>query len=387
MAALTSVSDDIARHHCAILQRSSELCAERERAAVARLTKLASGSPPAAPPEEPAVPDQPAPEPSREVVACKDILTECHELLSRHAKGVLDDAMFVLKQVSMAQRVAALETELPEGSPKRGRRAARPERQAEGSLFLSSSLPPTLATIGSRPYRRDGAVVAARTKPGEGDAVTAAFDAAAAKAAEAIESSVAQQARLAQERQASLAAAAERGAAAAALLSEGSPERAAELSASATMVERGLAEEKARNEVQALFWGAGPLGLRLRRLGGAPPPWGGSDDGDAAGETTERYVLVRVAEPGDCGADGRPRPYSETASWLRMVGVQAQDDQARSNPDAGGTASAPAAFRAAAAAGFSASFVESPAPVGGTESERERELRRKASTDPARFDR
>ena len=387
MAAVTSVSDDIARHHCAILQRSSELCAERERAAVARLTKLASGSPPAAPPEEPAVPDQPAPEPSREVVACKDILTECHELLSRHAKGVLDDAMFVLKQVSMAQRVAALETELPEGSPKRGRRAARPERQAEGSLFLSSSLPPTLATIGSRPYRRDGAVVAARTKPGEGDAVTAAFDAAATKAAEAIESSVAQQARLAQERQASLAAAAERGAAAAALLSEGSPERAAELSASATMVERGLAEEKVRNEVQALFWGAGPLGLRLRRLGGAPPPWGGSDDGDAAGETTERYVLVRVAEPGDCGADGRPRPYSETASWLRMVGVQAQDDQARSNPDAGGTASAPAAFRAAAAAGFSASFVESPAPVGGTESERERELRRKASTDPARFDR
>ena len=174
MAAVTSVSDDIARHHCAILQRSSELCAERERAAVARLTKLASGSPPAAPPEEPAVPDQPAPEPSREVVACKDILTECHELLSRHAKGVLDDAMFVLKQVSMAQRVAALETELPEGSPKRGRRAARPERQAEGSLFLSSSLPPTLATIGSRPYRRDGAVVAARTKPGnESDAVTA----------------------------------------------------------------------------------------------------------------------------------------------------------------------------------------------------------------------
>ena len=47
-----------------------------------------------------------APEPSREVVACKDILTECHELLSQHAKGVLDDAMFVLKQVSMAQRVA-----------------------------------------------------------------------------------------------------------------------------------------------------------------------------------------------------------------------------------------------------------------------------------------
>ena len=71
------------------------------------------------------MPDQPAPEPSRVVVACKDILTECHELLSRHAKGVLDDAMFVLKQVSMAQRVAALETELPEGSPKRGRRAAR----------------------------------------------------------------------------------------------------------------------------------------------------------------------------------------------------------------------------------------------------------------------
>ena len=64
MAAVTSVSDDIARHHCAILQRSSELCAERERAAVTRLTKLASGSPPTAPPEEPAVPDQPAPEPS-----------------------------------------------------------------------------------------------------------------------------------------------------------------------------------------------------------------------------------------------------------------------------------------------------------------------------------
>ena len=66
------------------------------------------------------------------------------------------------------------------------------------------------------------------------------------------------------------------------------------------MVERGLAEEKARNEVRALFWGAGPLGLQLigRTFDEETLLRAAFAIEEAAGFTAEAEALVKANPPG-----------------------------------------------------------------------------------------
>ena len=117
------------------------------------------------------------------------------------------------------------------------------------------------------------------------------------------------------------------------------------------LTQKGLEAEALSNEVNVVWWGGGggALGVVWRGM-----KRGGTEDDEGFEiEPQELSPCVhRTYLPG--GSDPRA-PYEQTAAWLRMVGMQAADDEAREqgrHPHFSG----PAVFHSAAASGFRASF-------------------------------
>ena len=302
--------------------------------------------------------------------------------------------------MSLQQKTAALPPACfePPSAPEAEGGGGDDGLRAEGSFFLRSSLPPSLTAIANQSYKRTGAPLSkapllkfrSAEAPEQQQSPRTAlvgYEATLARAAELVASNATQQARLAQGRQVSLAAATERGEAAAALIFE--RDVVHELASASLKLERSLEEERRMNEITVLFWGVGALGLRFQRqrttlkqpkedeptaaaaaaaesaVGGAGDGGGGSgldDSNSSAGSfsfgateldrTHERLVLQVISDP------NAPQKYEESAAWLRMVGMQAQNDAAGSGTVGVGTV---AAFRSMPASGFSASFYPSPA--------------------------
>ena len=75
-------------------------------------------------------------------------------MLSQMHIQLLESDRGVLKQVGLAQRIAALPELEPEPEPELG------SERVEGSLFLASSLPPSLEAIANQQYQRAGSTQA-----------------------------------------------------------------------------------------------------------------------------------------------------------------------------------------------------------------------------------
>ena len=366
---LTAV--DVLKHHSAHLQRSANLLLAKEAAARQRLEAFALGRPLTARLGERHV--ELGAEQPLEQYRHRDIVAESQAVVSQLHEQLVEDDRFLLRQVGLALRIAALPELEPEPEP-------RPE-QAERSLFPASSLPPSLEAIANQQYQRSAstaqwamAPLPVLQFPPGGDAPGAhrsaltGYEATLAAARDRVAENAAQQARLAKAREISLAAATERGQALAALSFE--QDVATELAASSLRLERGLEEERAENEVSVLFWGVGELGLRIRRrnlafaqrsvdMASTRAELDGSDlsNGDFeflshAERVHERLTLHAAVDP------LAPQKYEDTAAWLRMVGVQTQDEMNAGKLVTGG----PAAFRPVAADGFAAVFHLSPMP-------------------------
>eukprot|EP01043_Picozoa_sp_COSAG02_P009603 COSAG02_NODE_328_length_24547_cov_4.124141_21_plen_577_part_00 len=405
---------DVLKHHSAHLERSAKMLTEKEAGARRRLEAFALGRPLTARVGEWRDTAEHTSEHLLEPYQCRDIVAESKALISKMHDQLIEDDRSLLRQVSLALRIAALPEPEPEPGPL-SEPESEPDELAERSLFLESSLPPSLETIANQQYQQgvstgEGVCVSrpalqfprSDDTDNESRSALTGYEATLAATRERVAENAAQQARLAKAREVSLAAATERGQAMAALSFE--HDVAAELVAYSLRLERGLEEEHAVNEVNVLFWGVGDLGLRFRRRRLAlvkldpavgtnvnmGPVRGELDDSiSSSGDFDfleperihERLMLHSAVDP------LAPKKYEESAAWLRMVGAQAQDE---TDSAALGTGS-PAAFRPVAAKGFVAVFHPSPMPDihgrGVSESDTERKKRRLAESDYSRFDR